>query len=238
MDFHVINRLNRKYADKIFMNRLHVDSTNKSFKGKKILQDIYLSCETGKIVGLRGINGAGKSTLLNIIFGTLKGDSQFIRINDKVLQSQMDRKGNMAYLPQYSFIPKGIKIRKLISLFCNKEDTEKLLQLSIIKPFLSETAKNLSGGEKRMIEILLLIYSDSKFILLDEPFSALSPKMTDEIQRHIRRQSEKKGIIISDHRYQEVLDISDDIYLLSDTFLKQIKDLKELQQYNYLPKSI
>ncbi|MCS3532718.1 ATP-binding cassette domain-containing protein [Chryseobacterium sp. JUb7] len=220
------------------MNRLHVDSISKSFGDKKILQDIYLSCDTGKIVGLLGRNGAGKSTLLKMIFGTVKGDSQFIRINDKVLQHQMDRKGKIAYLPQYSFIPKGVKIKNLIYLFCNKENTEKLLQLSIIKPFINEYSRNLSGGEKKIIEALLIIYSDAKFILLDEPFNALSPKMTQEIQKHIQEQSKEKGIIISDHRYQEVLGISDDIYLLSNTYLKQIKDLKELQQYNYLPKSI
>jgi ABC-type cobalamin/Fe3+-siderophores transport system ATPase subunit len=64
---------------------------------------------------LLGRNGTGKSTLLKIIFGTEKGDSQFIRVDDKVLQNQMDRKGRIAYLPQYSFLPKGIKIKNLIS---------------------------------------------------------------------------------------------------------------------------
>jgi ABC-type lipopolysaccharide export system ATPase subunit len=62
--------------------------------------------------------------------------------------------------------------------------------------------------------------------------------MTTEVQKIIKQQSKYKGIMISDHRYQEVMDISDEIYLLSDTYLKQIKDFKELQQYNYLPKSI
>lgn len=62
--------------------------------------------------------------------------------------------------------------------------------------------------------------------------------MTNEIQKLIKEQSKDKGIIISDHRYQEVLDISDEIYLLIDSHLKPIKDLKELQRYNYLPKSI
>lgn len=220
------------------MSKLHVDSITKSFDEKKILRDIYISCETGKVVGLLGRNGSGKSTLLKIIFGTEKGDSQFIRVDDQVLQNQTDRKGKIAYLPQHFFLPKGIKIKNLIPLFCNRENSDKLFELNLIKPFLNETSRNLSGGEKKIVEVLLIIYSDSKFVLLDEPFNGLSPKITTEIQNIIKEQSKHRGIIISDHRYQEVLDISDDIYLLSDSYLKQIKDLKELQQYNYLPKSI
>ncbi|WP_415328314.1 ATP-binding cassette domain-containing protein [Chryseobacterium sp. MMS23-Vi53] len=220
------------------MSNLHVDSITKSFDEKTILRGIYISCETGKVVGLLGRNGSGKSTLLKIIFGIEKGDSQFVRVDDKVLQNQMDRKGRIAYLPQYSFLPRGIKIKKLISLFCNKTNTEKLLHSQLIKPFLNETSSSLSGGEKKIVEILLLIHSDAKFILLDEPFNALSPKMVSEIQKIIREQSKEKGIIITDHRYQDILKISDEIYLLDNNYLKQIKDLKELQQHNYLPKSI
>lgn len=220
------------------MSRLHADSITKSFGTKQILKHMYIGCESGTVTALLGRNGTGKSTLLKIIFGTVKGDSQYIRVDDKILQNQMDRKGRIAYLPQYSFLPKGIKIKNLIPLFCNRENTGKLLTLELIKPLLNETCRNLSGGEKRMAEALLILYSDSKFILLDEPFSGLSPKLTVEMQSIIKEQTEHKGIIISDHRFQDVLDISDEVYLLSDSYLKQIKNLKELEQHNYLPKSI
>ena len=220
------------------MSKLHIDSLTKSFNGKTTLRDIYLGCETGKITGILGRNGTGKSTLLKIIFGTIKGDHQYIRVDDKILQNQWDRKNKIAYLPQHFFLPKGIKIKNLIPIFCNKENSEKLTELDLIKPLLNETSRNLSGGEKKIIEALLIIFSASKFILLDEPFNGLSPKMTHEMQKLIKEQSKEKGIIISDHRYQEVLDISDEIYLLSDSHLKPIKDLKELQRYNYLPKNI
>lgn len=220
------------------MSRLHVDSVTKYFGGKHILKDIYIACDTGKITGLLGRNGTGKSTLLKIISGMLKGDSQYIRIDDKVLINQMDRKRRIAYLPQHFFLPQGIKIKNLISLFCNQENVEKLFELEFMKPFLNETCRNLSGGEKKIAEALLILYSDSEFILLDELFNGLSPKTIAEMQRIIKEQSENKGIIISDHHFQEVLDISDEVYLLSDTHLKRIKDFKELQQHNYLPKSI
>ncbi|WP_336685989.1 ATP-binding cassette domain-containing protein [Chryseobacterium bernardetii] len=220
------------------MKMLHIDSITKSFDGRPILQDIYLGCKTGQIIGLLGRNGSGKSTLLQIIFGTISSDTQFIKCNDKVLRNLSDRRNKISYLPQNSFLPKNEKIKKLIPLFCNKENTDLLYSSSLIKPFLHEKPKNLSLGELRIIEALLIIHSDSDFILLDEPFHSLSPKISEELKKLIRLQTINKGIIISDHNYLDIFDISNDIYLLSNGYLKPIQDLKELQRYNYLPKSI
>ena len=220
------------------MSRLHIDSVTKSFGGRKILQDIYLSCETGKTTGILGPSGSGKSTLLEIIFGTIKGDTQFIKLNDTILKNQSDRKNKIAYLPQRSsFLPKECKIRKLIPLFCTRENTEKLYDLKMIQPFLNKTSRNLSGGEKKIVETLIITYSDSEFVILDEPFSGVFPKAVDEMEIIIKSQTPNKGIIISDHNYMSILNMADDTYLLSDTYLRKVKDLKELQQFNYLPKN-
>ena len=220
------------------MSKLHVDSVTKSYDSKKILQDIYLSCETGKIIALLGGIGSGKSTLLQIIFGTIKGDSQFIKFNNQVLTKQSDRINKIAYLPQQPIFPKNIKVKKLISLFCNDENTQKLFNCDLIQPFLNRTLRNLSGGEKKSIEVLIIIHSQSEFILLEEPYSGLSPILTEKVMKIIKEISKGKGFIISDFMAPQAIDISDEVYLLSNTYLKQIKDLKELQQYYYLPKSI
>lgn len=84
----------------------------------------------------------------------------------------------------------------------------------------------------------MIIYSEADFILLDEPFHSLSPKVTEELKKNILQESAHKGFIISDHNFKDVLEICELIYLLSDGHLKQIQDLNELQRYNYLPKSI
>jgi len=219
------------------MSKLHIDSITKSFGKKDILKDIYLSCETGNICGLLGRNGSGKSTLFQIIFGTIKGDTQYIKFNDIILKNQSDRKNRIAYLPQHSFLPKNIKIKNLIDLLCAKENNAKISQSKFIQPFLNETPNTLSGGELRIVEVLLIIYSRAEFILLDEPFHSLSPKTVAEIKTIIKQQTDK-GFIISDHQYHDVLDISDNIFLLSDTHLKPIKDLTELKRFNYLPTTI
>ncbi len=219
------------------MSKLHIDSITKSFGKKDILKDIYLSCETGNICGLLGRNGSGKSTLFQIIFGTIKGDTQYIKFNDIILKNQSDRKNRIAYLPQHSFLPKNIKIKNLIDLFCAKENNAEISQSKFIQPFLNETPNTLSGGELRIVEVLLIIYSKAEFILLDEPFHSLSPKTVTEIKTIIKQQTDK-GFIISDHQYHDVLAISDNIFLLSDTHLKPIKDLTELKRFNYLPTTI
>ncbi|MFZ4929721.1 ATP-binding cassette domain-containing protein [Chryseobacterium sp. Mn2064] len=220
------------------MSRLHIDSITKSFNDQKILQDIYLECKVGNIAGILGRNGSGKSTLLKIISGVLGSDTQFIKWNDQVLRNISDRKNRIAYLPQHSFLPKSEKLTKLIHLFCNREYADQLLHSQLLSPFLNEKPRNLSSGELRMIEVMLLTYSQADFVLLDEPFNSLSPKIIDELKAIIRSQAKNKGFIISDHHYQDVVDIADKIYLLSSGYLKPIQNLQELRQYNYLPNSI
>jgi len=141
-------------------------------------------------------------------------------------------------LPQYSFLPKNVKVENLIKLFCNHENAKKLRDLDLIKPFLNETVRRLSSGEVRLLEVLLIIHSSAEFILLDEPFHSLSPKIVSFVKGLIKEQSKVKGFIISDHLYQDVLDISDEVYLLAESYLKPIKDLTELKRFNYLPKNI
>jgi lipopolysaccharide export system ATP-binding protein len=220
------------------MSTLYVDSITKSFGEKKILQDVYIGCETGKILGILGRNGSGKSTLFQIIFGTMKGETQYVKFNHIILRNQSDRNNRISYLPQYSFLPKNVKIKKLIALFCDNENSAKLMNSELLKPFIDEIPRNLSGGELRILEVLLIIYSKAEFILLDEPFHSLSPKIVFEMKNSIKEQSKNKDFLISDHQYQDVLDVSDNIYLLSDAHLKPIKDLTELQRFNYLPKNI
>ena len=91
-----------------------------------------------------------------------------------------------------------------------------------------------SGGEQRIIEILLLVFSENEFVMLDEPFHSLSPKVVEEIKKLLKEKKLEKGFIISDHLYQDVMEISDRIYLLSDTSLRQISNTDELKFYKYV----
>jgi len=88
------------------------------------------------------------------------------------------------------------------------------------------------------VEVLTVIHSEAEFILLEQPYSGLSPILTEKVMKMIKEISQEKGFIISDFMTEFALELSDEIYLLHDGILKQIKDLTELQQHYYLPKSI
>ncbi len=105
----------------------------------------------------------------------------------------------------------------------------------MIKPLIGKKISILSGGETRFLELLLVSYSDAKYILIDEPFSGIAPLYKDEIKKIIKDLSKTKGFIITDHDYHNTLDISTRIILLHDGGTKQISNKQEIVDWNYLP---
>jgi len=216
------------------MSSLHVDSVNKSYDNKKILSDIYLTCKKGEIIGLIGRNGSGKSTLLKIVFGIEKCENKFLKIGKKVITNIANGRSLINYLPQENFLPNGTKIKSLINLFLPKKNRHELINNDYIKPLLDKKNQELSGGEKRIIEILLIIHSNAEFILLDEPFNGVSPIIRDYIIKYIQEIKSSKGFIITDHDYENVINLADKIMFLKDGTLKEIKKQKQLVDLGYL----
>jgi len=217
------------------MSGLHVDSIRKHFGLRQILNDVFISCQQGEIVGLLGRNGSGKSTLLKIIFGSLNSENRFVSIDDVQINSLFENRGLMGYLPQDSFLPKHLKISSAISIFCKRDQAAVLVEDDLIKPFLKKKSNQLSDGERRVVEILLMVYSDAKYLLLDEPFNGISPIFVENIKVIIKDHAKTKGFIITDHDYHHILDISSNIVLLHEGAIKRIKEVKELVDWGYLP---
>ena len=216
------------------MSHLHIDSVRKSYGNNLILSDVFLSCKTGEIKGLIGRNGCGKSTLLKIIFGVEKAEFSFVRVNNKVIRNISDGRNLINYLPQDNFLPNNIKIKRLIRLFLGKKKSDLLFENVFIKPLLNKTNNVLSGGEKRIVEILLILNSEAVFILLDEPFNGVSPIVREQIISIINSMRNIKGIIITDHDYRNVIKLADKIVFLKDGHLKEIKKHEELIELGYL----
>ena len=216
------------------MNRLYVDSVMKAFDTKQVLTDVYLTCEPGEIVGLLGRNGSGKSTLLKIIFGSLKADQKYIKVDNTQIFRLYDSSKLITYLPQDNFLPGHVRIKTIISAYCNRENAVILKKLSQLKPLLNRKARNLSSGEKRFVEILLIIHSDAKYILIDEPFNGVAPLYIDYIKQLIGEQAVNKGFIITDHDYRNILDVASKIILLHDGGTREITDREELVQWGYV----
>ena len=102
---------------------------------------------------------------------------------------------------------------------------------------LNKQNQDLSGGEKRIVEILLIIHSNSEFILLDEPFNGVSPIVRDYIIEYIKKMKLNKGYIITDHDYENVINLADSILYLQNGYLKEINDKSELVELGYLTKT-
>lgn len=216
-------------------SELLVDSVNKSYNNKIILNDIYLKISTGDIIGLLGRNGCGKSTLLKIIFGTIDAESKFIRVNGIICNNSY-KNGFVKLLPQDDFMPKYLKVDSIIKLFFNKVNTDEIINDKIVKYIYKTKVKNISGGELRYLETLLLMNMDSDFILLDEPFNGVSPIIAGEIKKIIVEKSKNKGIILTDHDYRNVLSVSNKIYLMKNGSIKELKNNEELVEYGYVHK--
>lgn len=191
---------------------LEADTIWLEYSGRKILQDIYVKIETGQAVGLLGRNGTGKTCLMKAIFGTLRAQTQSVRVDGQYQKSPFQQKNLIRYLPQKPFTPN----MKLASI-CDAYETDFIAICHDFPEF--ENYKTLdthalSGGLRRLFDTLLILLSPVNFVLLDEPFAHLSPLVVEKLMRIINEQKKNKGIMISDHDYRNVLNVSDVVYLI------------------------
>lgn len=213
---------------------LEVDSIQKQYEGKNIISDVYLKCETTDIVGVLGRNGSGKSTFLRILYGIVAADFKFVRI-DGVVKSQMqDLLAEISYLPQENFIPNSFSVQKTIRLSIAKDKLQGFYDDEMIQSIQDKKVKHLSGGELRYLEIKLVLYKATKFVLLDEPYNGLSPIMIEKVNTLIIENSKTRGIIITDHNYENVIKISTKLALMQEGKMHHLKDKSELVTRGYL----
>lgn len=212
---------------------LEVDSVLKSFGDKIVLADIYLCCYPGDVMALFGRNGSGKSTLMNIIFGTQKGDRSFIRINGRIASGSAFRTGLIGYLPQHSFLPSYLTVVEAVCLYIPKEQRSFFLDDPLLNKIRDSKIRNTSTGERRYLEIKLILYGSSSYIMLDEPFNGLSPIFAEEVRLHIARSAQTRGILLCDHNFREVHKIANRILLLNQCNLREIKAKEELIPFGF-----
>ena len=213
---------------------LEIDSIQKKFDLKSILSDVYLKCETGDILGLLGRNGSGKSTLMQIIFGVLKADFKFIRVDGVVKSKTSELFNEISYLSQDNFLPRNFRVAKVIALSIKKDKINDFYSDETITTLKNKSICELSSGELRYLEIKLVLHNPSKFVLLDEPYNGLSPLLIEKINDLILKNAAQKGIIITDHNYESIIGISTRLTLLKEGKLHHIKNKEELVEKGYL----
>lgn len=214
-------------------NILEVDSVILEFGLKRVLQDVYLKSETGIVTGLLGRNGVGKSCLMKIVFGELIPINKSIQINGNSIIGTYRSPKDLRYLPQTKFVPDSLSIKRIFSDY-NLNFADFLISFPEFERYYKSKLINLSGGERRIIEIYLILKSQTKFCLLDEPFSHVMPVHVESIKKLILKEKEYKGIIITDHLYKHIIDICDTLYVISGGKTYLTTSNQDLESLGYI----
>ncbi|MEM6799887.1 MAG: ATP-binding cassette domain-containing protein [Bacteroidota bacterium] len=213
---------------------IQIDSLFLRFRDKDILKGISFSMTKHEISGILGRNASGKSCLLRVLIGHLNPQSKHFRVDNKFQKNLYKQNGLINYLPQHPFHPKSLKIKSLLKLY-DIELPEFLYHYPFTEEMLTLKFGQLSGGQKRLLEVLFILESATHFSILDEPFTYLMPKYVDLIKNRILKLKERKGFIITDHQYSHILELSDKLYLLKEGRIQEIAGKNELRNLGYIP---
>jgi lipopolysaccharide export system ATP-binding protein len=201
----------------------------KSYRGRRVVNEVALHVSQGEIVGLLGPNGAGKTTTFYMMVGLIAPDRGRVRLDGeeltKVPMYRRARKG-VGYLSQEPSVFRKLTVEQNVMAILQmlgiprreqRRRLEVLLDELGIKHLRSQKAYALSGGERRRLEITRALVGDPKFMLLDEPFAGVDPIAVHDIQQIVADLRRRNiGVLISDHNVEQTLDIVDRAYIMYD----------------------
>jgi ABC-type multidrug transport system ATPase subunit len=213
---------------------LEFDGIQFGYGEKQLLTGIYMKCESGKITGLLGHNGSGKSTLLKLVFGSLKTEVISVRINRVPVLPPAFTSKQIMYLPQDGLVPADLTLKRIAKLYQIAED-KFFTSFPELEEDFSKFSNELSGGQLKLFEVLLILNAHAPFCLLDEPFTGLTPVLVERLRDYIHQIRHAKGILISDHLYRHVIGLSDSLYILANGKTYLVKDKEDLIHRGYLP---
>ncbi len=208
---------------------IQTDDLVKSYKGRTVVNNVSLRVDTGQVVGLLGPNGAGKTTTFYMIVGLERPEHGNIFIdgeNVTAMPMYYRSKFGLGYLPQEASIFRKLTVEENIMAILEtttmnelerREKMESLLLEFHVSHVRHRKGSELSGGERRRVEIARALSTDPSFILLDEPFAGIDPIAVADIQDMIGYLARRGiGILITDHNVRETLSIVDKAYILNE----------------------
>jgi lipopolysaccharide export system ATP-binding protein len=211
------------------MSKLQAVELTKSYKGRKVVDDLDLEIQQGEVVGLLGPNGAGKTTTFYILVGLARPDSGRVILNgDDItdLPMYLRARSGISYLPQEPSVFRQLSVEENLLAVLEtlpltpdkqRDRLEELLAQMKLETVRDNKAYTLSGGERRRLEIARSLVLDPAFILLDEPFSGIDPLTVRDIKKIIRDLSrEGIGVLVTDHNVPETLSVADRAYIVNN----------------------
>lgn len=192
---------------------LIVDGVFYQIKGLDILKGAYLKARAGTITGLFGLNGSGKTTLLKVAAGQIQPNSGLTIIDGNRLhkQSKRTRFDKIAYLPQEPMLPLDVSVKTVL----RSADLSPTQIPDRLSSTVDQQVATLSGGERRLLEITIVLNLERDYVVLDEPFSGVEPRLIETIAQRIEEAADKgAGVLITDHYHQYVTPIAEEAYVL------------------------
>ena len=209
------------------MLKLQAVELNKSYRGRKVVDDVELEIGQGEVVGLLGPNGAGKTTTFYILVGLARPDSGRVLLNGEEitdLPMYLRARSGISYLPQEPSVFRQLTSEENLLAVLEtlpltpeqqRDRLEELLVQMGLDTVRTSKAYMLSGGERRRLEIARSLTLEPSFILLDEPFSGIDPLTVKDLQEIIRNLAQSGiGVLITDHNVRETLTVTDRAYIL------------------------
>lgn len=225
------------------MGSLSVEGLIKYYGRWKVVDEVSLTVKQGEVVGLLGPNGAGKTTTFYMIVGLLRPSSGEIFLNgDRVTHTPMHERARMGvgYLAQEASIFRKLTVRENIEAILEtlglskserKERLEKHLEELDISHLADRKGYNLSGGERRRVEITRALVTSPAYMLLDEPFVGIDPIAVADIQEIVRKLKDKNlGVLITDHSVRETLSTTNRAYIMYEGKILMSGTAKELAE--------
>lgn len=208
---------------------LRAGNLKKTYAGRTVVNNIGLNVEQGEIVGLLGPNGAGKTTSFYMIVGLIKAEQGNIELSGENITHDpihIRASKGIGYLPQEASVFRDLTVEaNIYSVLENRRlprPKKKTLLNSLIRDFglshvIHSNGSDLSGGERRRVEIARALALEPKFILLDEPFAGVDPLAVIDIQNIITGLKNRNiGVLITDHNVRETLGIVDRAYIMNN----------------------
>jgi lipopolysaccharide export system ATP-binding protein len=210
------------------MSKLQGVDLSKSYRGRKVVDNVEIEIGQGEVVGLLGPNGAGKTTTFYMIVGLARPDSGRVLLNgDEItdLPMYLRARSGISYLPQEPSVFRQLTSEENLLAVLEtlpltpeqqRDRLEELLAQMGLETVRQSKAYMLSGGERRRLEIARSLTLEPAFILLDEPFSGIDPLTVKDLQDLIRDLSRSGiGILITDHNVRETLTVTDRAYIVN-----------------------
>ena len=210
-----------------------IDSVFLRYGKHEVLRGAYLKLEQRRVVGLLGRNGCGKSSLLKVLTGQLSAQNKAVLFNGRYLKDVFKVPGLINYLPQHDCHPRSLSLSRTLR-FYGVDEVEFAERYPFFNGRLLKRLGELSGGELRLFEVLTVLEAETKFTILDEPFSHIMPVHVDMLQERITQLKARKGILVTDHHYERVLDVADDLAVMVGGTIRPIAGREGLRKYGYL----